>query len=99
MLKINNSKTMKELAEFNIYPYYNANPNTGESFIRLYQYNNYLNPLTRIFFKKKKRKQHLIQFNKHHDDYFLQYEKFDKDELDIIYDLIKADLVEKVEDK
>ena len=100
MLKIKDDVDLKELEKFGIYPRYECSETTGET--RIKELNTHYYTFEKLRFKKKKKilarlrpkNLSLTPF-----EYVLVIEnEIDKlINLDILYDLIKADLVEKVD--
>lgn len=95
MLKIKDDVDLKELEKFHIYPRYKCYEFTGEIYVDgIYQHLYY----GHLKFKKKK-----ISFAKriiygYKNKYMYVLKESDYQDLDVIYDLIKAGLVEKVEE-
>lgn len=106
MLKIKNNVDLKELEKYGFKPHYELkNHSTGESYItHYYQTRSYDRMCgTCHLFPIKKRKSCIINIPSRKVENHLEYNPLkidDRDfvDLDIIYDLIKADLVEKIED-
>lgn len=94
MLKIKDNVDLKELDKYKIYPHYVCNEKTGKVYI-----DGFGQDLCYGFlgFKKKRKKiTHIIDFKEDKFEFVLN--NTDYVELDLLYDLIKDGLVEKVED-
>lgn len=106
MLKIKDNVDLKELEKYGFKPHYELKDNrTGESVItHYYQTRSYDRKYgTCHLFPIKKRKSCIINIPSRKIENHLEYNSLkidDRDfiDLDILYDLIKADLVEKFED-
>jgi len=105
MLKIKDNVDLKELEKFGFKPFYQlANEDTGESYLA------YLYSTKRYWAKygsfrlipKPRYKSFIIHSSRHIANHLtncsLNIEDKDFIDLDMLYDLIKADLVEKVEE-
>ena len=96
MLKIKDNVDLKELEKYGIFPEYTCNTATGEVRIKGYSTREY--KFSGLFFKKQKRlitKPIFYDFDK----WFLVLveENFRITDIDLLYDLIKDGLVEKVD--
>jgi len=96
MLKIKDNVDLKELEKFGIVPYYDVNERTGKTHISYFANKEYLYSFGGIKFGKRKRIFKTKGFwTKFVLDTNVRLENFD---INLLYDLIKADLVEKVSD-
>ena len=100
MLKIKDNVDLKELEKFGIHPIYKYNQNTGESYITQLISERYFGYYGHFIFAKKKKVglQILARkiINRTVDNSLYLFEDNTYVDVDLIYDLIKADLVEKV---
>jgi hypothetical protein len=94
MLKIKDNVDLKELEKYKIYPHYVCNEQTGKVYIDGLRQDLRFGFLG--FKKKRKRITHIIDFKEDKFEFVLNDEK--DIELDLLYDLIKDGLVEKVEE-
>lgn len=93
MLKIKDNADLKELKKCGLHPVYECNSSTGET--RIVGFNTSGISWKHLFFKKKKR----VIDAKYVGLYKLVFnEEKEVIDLDVLYDLIKDGLVEKVED-
>lgn len=94
MLKIKDNVDLKELEKYKIYPEYDCNTRTGQIYISGYSTEEY--KFDRLVFKKERRKLTRVKDFKN-GKFVLEIDKEKITELDLdkLYDLIKADLVEK----
>ena len=100
MLKIKDNVDLKVLEKYGIYPRYEMiNKTTGETTLDGYQ--TFEAKFSGLFFKKKKTKliTRIIGFKDKKFCLVLNADKFGVPDMDLLYDLIKDGLVEKVEDK
>lgn len=103
MLKIKDNVDLKELEKFGLEPIWDCNSKTGETFIRCIVSSRYSGKYGNLSLIKTKRKglhimEKIISKNNNH----LSLYRFKDDtyiDIDLLYDLIKADLVEKVDDE
>ena len=111
MLKIKDNVDLKELEKYGFIPHYEVNSRTGESFLtHLYntrRYNCRYGCFTLIPFVNKNIKKHysscIIDWSSKIINNYLKgssliIKEMDFIDLDILYDLIKANLVEKIDD-
>ncbi len=106
MLKIKDDVDLKELEKFGFKPHYELkNHNTGESYLTHYYQTRSYDRMCGTFhlFPIKKKKSCIINIPSRKIENHLKYNSLkidDRDfiDLDILYDLIKADLVEKVDE-
>lgn len=99
MLKIKDNVDLKELEKFGLKPVYDCNPNTGKVFIRCIVSERYSGRHGHLSLSPKKKGLHILNnvisnYNEH-----TSYYRFDDNtyvDIDLLYDLIKADLVEKM---
>lgn len=102
MLKIKDNVDLKELEKFGLKPLYDCNTNTGEVHIRCIvseRYSGEYGALTLIP-KKKKKGLHIFNRSISNNNDSLSFYYFDDGtyiDIDLLYDLIKSDLVDKVE--
>lgn len=90
MLKIKDNVSLEELEKYDVFPHYAVNEYTGETKIDSYE-------TSRMYFKGlrfKKEKCRIALFN--YKGYMIDPKAFMELNCDLLYDLIKADLVEKV---
>ena len=97
MLKIKDNVDLKELEKYKIYPHYTCHPQTGEVYIDGYERDIVYGFLR--FQRKRKSFTKALGFNRQKNKFEYEIIKTNYYNLDTIYDLIKADLVEKVDDK
>lgn len=97
MLKIKDNIDLKELEKYGIYPYYICNTRTGETRVTALDTSEFT--FRKLSFKKIKKRIATIYY-KTQDSWFLKLEEDRKElvDLDILYDLIKDGIVEKVEE-
>lgn len=106
MLKIKDNVDLKELEKFGFKPHYEfKNNETGETFItHYYQTRSYVNKYGHLnLFPMEKRKSCIINVHSRVIENHLKYSSLridDRDfiDLDLLYDLIQAGLVVKVND-
>lgn len=91
MLKIKDNVGLKDLEKYKIYPVYNVDRRTGESYIDYFETSRIRFEGLRIVRKRKR----LTDFGA--SKYYINKAFFDDYNIDLLYDLIKADLVEKVD--
>lgn len=89
MLKIKDNVDLKRLEVYKIYPHYIVNEYTGETHIDYYE-------TTRWSFKGLRIAKKRYRFT---EGNFIDEKAFGELDCDLIYDLTKADLVEKIESK
>ena len=101
MLKIKDNVTLKELEKYGLRPLYDCNSRTGESYVRCIvseRYTGKYGNLTLI--KTKKYGLHIFNNIISNHNNSLTFYSFKDDtyvDIDLLYDLIKADLVEKID--
>ena len=101
MLKIKDNVDLKELEKFGIYPIYACNIHTGESYIKQLiseKYSGYYGHCR--FIKKKKVGLQILAksiVNRTVNNSLYIFDDSTYVDVDLLYDLIKADLVEKVD--
>lgn len=102
MLKIKDSVDLKELEKFGLKPKYDENTGEIKGYSTIYKIDNYYRRFLRINKKKKN-----LLFRKYKEIYIIDEDYFirsswgsrdDTCDFCALYDLIKADLVEKVEE-
>lgn len=95
MLKLKDNIDLEELKKYDIYPYYICNEHTGETMVSMLEKIQY--SFRNLKFRKIKKRVAKLHYTSN-DGYFLILEDNTKElmDLDLLYDLIKADLVEKV---
>ena len=101
MLKIKDNVDLKELEKFGIKPIYSCNNLTGETYIMCLVSERYVGKFGVLkLYPKKKGLQILGKTisNNNRDLYLFRFEYDTYVDIDLLYDLIKADLVEKVKD-
>lgn len=102
MLKIKDNVDLKELEKFGLRPLYDCDINTGKVHIRCIvseKYSSEYGVLTLVPKVPKKKGLHILNRfisnnNKHTSLYYFSDNTYV--DIDLLYDLIKADLVEKV---
>ena len=94
MLKIKDNVDIKELKKFGIYPRYECDQGTGKT--RIYELNTKFMSIKHLRFSKKK-KFAIIKYLSE-NEYILEVPESEKSllDLDILYDLIQANLIEKI---
>lgn len=93
MLKINPEKDIKELEKFRIYPVYECNERTGKTKIKELRTNKFKIFKNLIFKEKQKIFANRIPVNKY--ELAVSKDICSEVDLDLLYDLIKADMVVK----
>ena len=95
MLRIKKDVDIKELEKYGIYPKYECNEKTGKT--RIYALDTSEFSFRKLIFKKNRKRIAKI-YSRTYNDWFLKLEEDTKElvDLDILYDLIKDGLVEKV---
>lgn len=99
MLKVKDGVDLKELEKFGIKPLYNCNEHTGETSIRCLVSSRYFGKYGRLTLTDKPKKglhilNRFISNNNNHTSCY-KFEDNTYVDIDLLYDLIKADLVEK----
>ena len=100
MLKIKDNVDLKELEKYGLRPLYDCNTNTGEVHIRCIVSERYSGKYGGLTLIPKKKGLHIFNRfisnnNNHLSLYYFDYGTYI--DIDLLYDLIKADLVEKVD--
>ena len=91
MLKLKDNIDLKELKKCGLHPVYQCNSSTGETRIIGFDTNGFT--FKHLFFKRKKKRVIRTVYN---DSFILIFnEEKEVIDLNLLYDLIKADLVEK----
>lgn len=102
MLKIKDDVDLKELEKFGLKPIYNCNPNNGKVYIRCIVSERYVGKYGCLSLLPKKKGLHILsKFISNNNEHVSFYHFSDNTyvDIDLLYDLIRAGLVEKVEDK
>ena len=100
MLKIKDNVDLKELKKFGIKPIYSCNNLTGETYIRCLVSERYVGRFGVLKLFPKKKGLHILKKTISNNNVDLSLFRFEDNtyvDIDLLYDLIKADLVEKVE--
>ena len=101
MLKIKNSVDLKELEKFGLRPLYDCDTNTGEVHIRCIVSEKYSGKFGGLTLIPKKKGLHILdRFISNNNEHTSLYYFSDNTyiDIDLLYDLIKADMVDKVEE-
>ena len=101
MLKIKDNVSLEQLKKFGLEPIYDCDSRTGDVYIRCIVSNKYSGKYGNLTLSPKKKGLHILKniisnYNRH-----ISFYKFDEDtyvDIDLLYDLIKADIVEKIKD-
>lgn len=100
MLKIKDNVDLKELEKFGLKPIYGCNPNTGKVYIRCIVSEKYAGTYGHLSFSSKKKGLHILNKFISNNNKYTSLFRFNDDtyvDIDLLYDLIQAGLVEKVE--
>lgn len=101
MLKIRDNVELKELEKFGLKPLYDCSPNTGKVFVRCIVSERYSGRYGHLSLSPKKKGLHILSKFISNNNENTSWYRFNDDtyvDIDLLYDLIKADLVEKVDD-
>lgn len=102
MLKIRDEVDLKELEKFGLEPRYDCNPYTGKTYIRCIVSEKYSRKYGNLSLVPKKKGLHILSGFISNNNEKTAFYRFSDDtyvDIDLLYDLIQAGLVEKVEDK
>lgn len=102
MLKIRDNVELKELEKFGLKPLYDCNPNTGKVFVRCIVSERYSGRYGHLSLSPKKKGLHILSKFISNNNENTSWYHFNDDtyvDIDLLYDLIKADLVEKVDEE
>lgn len=103
MLKIKDNVSLEQLKKFGLEPIYDCDSRTGEVYIRCIVSSKYIGKYGSLTLSSKKKKKglHILNNIISNNNRHISFYKFDEDtyvDIDLLYDLIKADIVEKVEE-
>lgn len=102
MLKIRDNVDLKELEKFGLKPLYECETYSGKTYIRCIVSQRYTGRYGSLTLTPKKKGLHILNkiiSNNNENLSFYRFEDSTYVDIDLLYDLIKANLVEKVEDK
>lgn len=102
MLKIKDNIDLKQLEKFGLKPRYDCNPITGEVYINCIVSERYAGKYGHLSLRPKKKGLHLYKRKISDNNEHVSFYHFSDNtyvDIDLLYDLIRAGLVEKVGDK